>query len=452
MRAGRVLPAPSGYRGPLPGVPNVSTLLRCPACAATSPASATAFRCACGEPLDVVHPGTPRVDRGSFDARLAADPWGSGVWRYKELVHPALPDDAIVSRPEGNTPLLHAPAVTRYAGVDRLRLKHEGMNPTGSFKDRGMTVAVSQGVASGARAFVCASTGNTSAAVAAYAAICGVPAIILVPEGATATGKLTQALAYGARTVLIRGDFDDAMALVQRAAPDLGWYLLNSLNPFRLQGQKTIVLETLQQLGWEPPDWIAFPAGNLGNCSAFGQALVEARELGLIDRIPRLLAVQAAGAAPLAAAWRDGLGELRPVRPETVATAIRIGDPVSYHRAVRALRATDGVVTAVEDAAILDAKAVIDAAGVGAEPASCAAVAGVRQMVAEGVVAADAHVVAVLTGHLLKDPDTTFAYHTGRLDGPAAARGDLPDRSNPPVTIEPTLEALRAVSAQGEPR
>lgn len=390
----------------------------------------------------MVHPPVA-VERETFDQRLgrAPAPLDSGVWRFKELVHPELPEEAVVSRPEGNTPLYEAPAVARYAGLSWLRLKHEGMNPTGSFKDRGMTVAVSQGVASGARAFVCASTGNTSAAVAAYAAIRGLPAVILVPEGQVAVGKLSQAMAYGARTVVIRGNFDQAMALVQRSAQDLGLYLLNSLNPFRVEGQKTIVLEALQQLHWEAPDWIAFPAGNLGNCSAFGKALVEAHQLGLIDKVPRLLAVQAAGSAPFAAAFHEGLGALRPVRPETIATAIRIGDPVSYHRAARSIRATEGYVTEVDDAHILDAKAVVDAAGIGAEPASCASVAGVKRLVEEGRIRPSERVVAILTGHLLKDPDTTMAYHDGRLGG---------HRHNPPVTIDATLDALAAVVEQRE--
>jgi len=226
------------------------------------------------------------------------------------------------------------------------------------------------------------------------------------------------------------------MRLVQDAAEGLGLYLLNSLNPFRVQGQQTILFEALQQLGWETPDWFAFPAGNLGNTAAFGKPLVQAHAHGLIDRIPRMLAVQAAGASPFAAAFGRAFDVLEPMRPETVATAIRIGDPVSYERAVRSIRATDGIVTQVTDAEILEAKAVVDAYGIGAEPASCAAVAGVRKMVQQGTIGPDSRVVAVLTGHLLKDPDTTLRYHMGELDG---------DRTNPPVTIDPTLEALASV-------
>lgn len=414
------------------------TTLICPVCGATEAPDSTRFRCGCGQPFDLRIPAIA-VDRARFDDRLAAAPFGSGVWRYRELVHPDLPASAVVSRPEGNTPLFHADPVGRWAGLDGLRLKHEGYNPTGSFKDRGMTVAISQGHHAGARAFACASTGNTSASVASYAALCGKPAVILVPDGATATGKLAQSLAYGALTVRIRGNFDQAMALVEAGAADLGLYLVNSINPFRLQGQKTIALELLQQLGWDAPDWIALPAGNLGNTAAFGLALAEAHALGLIDRVPRLLAVQAAGAAPFAAAFARGFDRLDPVDPHTLATAIKIGDPVSYARATVAIRATRGLVVAVDDAAILDAKAVVDGFGIGAEPASCASVAGLRAAVAAGAIRSDARVVAVLTGHLLKDPDTTLRYHEGALGG---------TRANPPVVIDPDLGSLAAVLAE----
>ena len=417
--------------------PMISTKLVCPACHTEAAVTTTQFRCRCGEPFDAVH-SYPEVSRELFDSRLGRveAPYDSGVWRFKELVYPTLDIRNVVSRPEGNTPLYNAPSVATYVGLDHLRLKHEGMNPTGSFKDRGMTVAVSQGAASGATAFVCASTGNTSAAVAAYAAICGIPAVILVPEGATAMGKLGQALAYGAKTVVVRGNFDDAMHLVQDAAEDLGLYLLNSLNPFRVEGQKAIILEALQQLNWQAPDWFAFPAGNLGNTSAFGKALVEAKQFGLIDHIPRLLAIQASGAAPFAASYERDFEGITAVRPETVATAIRIGDPVSFNRATRSIRNTNGVVTHVADDAILDAKAVVDAAGIGAEPASCATVAGIAQMVSNGTIKRSDRVVGILTGHLLKDPDTTLKYHQGAYGG---------SRANPPMTIDPTIEALSHV-------
>jgi threonine synthase len=327
----------------------------------------------------------------------------SGVWRYREMVLPTIEQADIVSWPEGNTPLVESERVARFAGVQSLRLKHEGLNPTGSFKDRGMTVAISQAKRIGARAVACASTGNTSASLAAYAARAGIPAVVLIPAGKIAGGKLAQTLAHGARTVAVRGTFDDCLRLLREASERLGVYVVNSVNPFRLAGQRTIVLEMLQQLEWNAPDWIALPAGNLGNTSAFGEAIRLATRLELIAKPPRLLAVQAAGAAPFAHGFRSGRHETVP-SPDTVATAIRIGQPASWERAMRAIHETDGYVTDVTDEQIMRAKSEIDAAGIGCEPASAASVAGVRRMVADGVIGANERVVCVLTGHLLKDP------------------------------------------------
>jgi threonine synthase len=349
----------------------------------------------------------------------------SGVWRFREMVMPGA--ELIVSHPEGNTPLMHRTAIDEYTGVPQLMLKHEGHNPTGSFKDRGMTVGVTQAVRIGARAVACASTGNTAASLAAYAAQARIPALVLVPAGAIAAGKLGQALAYGARTLLVRGDFDDCMRLVEEAGSRIGIYLLNSVNPFRIEGQKTIMLELLQQLGWDPPEWVVLPAGNLGNLAAFGKALREMREYGLITRMPRLVGVQAAGAAPFAQGFAEGFRERHSVRAETVATAIRIGNPASWDRAVQSIRETDGLVLTATDAEILEAKAAVDQSGVGCEPASAAAIAGVRKLAGSGRLGADDRVVAVLTGHVLKDPGA-----------PAVA----------PAVIDPTLDALeRAIDA-----
>src|SRR5439155_18506017 len=302
----------------------------------------------------------------------------SGVWRYRELVLPTARPVEIVSHPEGNTPLLARDQVSAWSGVDNLLLKHEGYNPTGSFKDRGMTVAMTEGKRTKVRGVACASTGNTSASLAAYAAQAGIPALVFVPAGQVALGKLTQTIAYGARTLLVRGNFDVCLALARDASAALGIQLLNSINPFRLEGQKSIVFELLEQLGWEPPDWIALPAGNLGNTAAFGKALREAQATGLIARCPRLAAIQARGAAPFAQSFREGFAARRTVQPDTIATAIKIGAPASWARAVRAIRETNGVVTDVSDEEILEAKAVIDSAGVGCEPASAASVAGLR--------------------------------------------------------------------------
>ncbi|HVX39300.1 MAG TPA: threonine synthase [Gemmatimonadaceae bacterium] len=414
----------------------------CERCGAEYPERAVAAACPrCGGLLEIAHalPADGRTLRNVFAERRAAmrGPLASGVWRYRELVLPTASDDDIVSHPEGNTPLLERARVTAWAGVEHLLIKHEGHNPTGSFKDRGMTVAMTQARRTGATAVACASTGNTSASLAAYAAQAEIPALVFVPAGKVAIGKIAQTLAYGARTLIVRGNFDQCLALAREAAASLGVQLLNSVNPFRLEGQKTIVFELLEQLGWDAPDWIALPAGNLGNTSAFGKALREAHAIGLIDRMPRLAAVQARGAAPFAASFRDHFATHVTVEPETVATAIRIGAPASWDRAIRAIRDTDGVVLDVSDAEILEAKAVIDGAGVGCEPASAASVAGVASLRRAGVIDAGARVVAVLTGHLLKDPESVVRYH--EQTEPA------PSRANRPIEIEPRLADVERV-------
>jgi threonine synthase len=247
---------------------------------------------------------------------------------------------------------------------------------------------------------------------------------------------MAQTIAYGARTLAVRGDFDACLRLIRDAQHALGIYLVNSVNPWRIEGQKTIVAELLEQLEWSAPDWIVLPAGNLGNTAAFGKALVELQTLGLIDRLPRLAAVQAAGAAPFAASFAGGFSARVRLQPQTVASAIRIGDPASFDRAVRAIRATNGIVTSVPDEELLEAKAIVDASGIGCEPASAASVAGTRQLVQQGVVKPDDAVVAVLTGHVLKDPETILDFHR-RTDGALAI-------SNAPMSIEPTLAALEA--------
>jgi threonine synthase len=395
----------------------VKTTLSCASCGESLPWTSTRTRCACGGLLDVVLPKPSRSGaalRRVFDRRAEREGrgGGSGVWLFREMV---LPERVgLVSHPEGHTPLYRREAISRFAGVSDLALKHEGENPTGSFKDRGMTVAVTHALGSGSRAVACASTGNTSASMAAYAAQAGLPAIVLVPEGKIAMGKLAQALAYGARTLLVRGDFDACLRLAQEASDVFGVTLLNSINPWRIEGQKTIVLEMLRQRGWDPPDWILLPAGNLGNLAAFGKALREARALGLIRRMPRLAAVQALGASPFYRSFRGGFRRRIRVKAETVATAIRIGDPASFDRGVRSIQETDGTVTAVSDRAILAAKAVVDRAGIGCEPASAASVAGLRRLVREGIVKKGDSVVAILTGHLLKNPEIVLAGMGGR--------------------------------------
>lgn len=409
----------------------------CARCGRSAPPGATRATCTCGGLLEVDH-GLPAAGPALFaqrrSGRTSLD--RSGVWRFREWVDPTLCEREVVSLQEGRTALLDGGRMAEWAGVGRLEFKHEGFNPTGSFKDRGMTAAVSRARADGARRLACASTGNTAASLAAYSAAAGLNCVVLAPEGGTSRAKLVQAQAHGARTLLVRGDFDRALELLRAQAEDGALTLVNSIHPYRLEGQKTILFELLEELDWRAPDWIAFPAGNLGNCAAFGKALREARAAGWIERVPRLLAVQAAGAAPFAQAFERGFDTLRPVVPQTVASAIRIGAPASYERAVRALRETQGVALAVDDAQLLEAKARIDAAGIGCEPAAAAGLAGLRALASRGLLARDAHAVCVLTGHLLKDADATADWHAGAL---------LPGATGPrcePRTIEATARAL----------
>jgi threonine synthase len=327
--------------------------------------------------------------------------------------------------------------VASWVGVDRLRLKHEGENPTGSFKDRGMTAGVTMARRLGMKRVACASTGNTSASMASYAAQAGMEAIVFIPEGKIAYGKLSQALAYGAKTIQIEGDFDAAMTLVESVCAEESIYLVNSVNPFRIEGQKAIGIELLQDLDWEVPDWIVVPGGNLGNNTAIFKGLAELHAAGFIDRLPRIAVVQASGANPLYTAWSTGQ-PLQSVSARTVATAIQIGNPVSWKKSLRGIQTTNGVVTHVSDQEILDAKAQVDAQGVGAEPASCATVAGLKRLVSEGVIAPHETICGILTGHVLKDPDVVIGYHRGTLDGIRS------NYANPPVAAGSSLESVLA--------
>jgi threonine synthase len=368
------------------------------------------------------------VERGTFDRRLGAlsHPLRSGVWRFREML-PDFPDDAIVSKPEGNTNLYHDQRLSDYAATE-VWFKHEGENPTGSFKDRGMTAGMSHARWVGATMVACASTGNTSASVAAYAAAAGIPSVVFVPAGKISAAKLGQTIAYGTHIIQVRGDFDAAMMMVRDATARYGIYLLNSLNPFRLEGQKSIVLEALQQMEWNVPDWIVISGGNLGNTSALGKALREALAAGLIDTMPRIAVSQAAGAAPFYHAFQRRFEQYAPVSAETVATAIQIGDPVNYTKARRVIVESEGTVTAVDDAAIMHAKRAVDRAGIGCEPASAAGLAGIRRLVDEGVIKPGERVLTYLTGHLLKD--------TGVHDDAGSS-----------LVIEPTPESLDRVLA-----
>lgn len=343
----------------------------------------------------------------------------SGVWRFRELLGFADPaHDRIVTIREGNTPLLDAPRAAAYAGLAKLTLKHQGFNPTGSFKDNGMTAGATVGLRLGMKRVACVSTGNTSASMAAYAATAGMTPIIFLPHGNISYGKLAQALEYGALTLQVEANFDQILALVRVLATEIGIYLLNSVNPYRIEGQKTIMVEMMDQRDWKVPDWVVVPGGNLGNISAFGKAFRELKALGFVERTPRFAVVQAAGSAPFFDYFHQR-GQFRPVTgPETLATAIRIGDPVSWPKAIQVVDESGGVVLKATEQEIADAKAVVGQSGIGCEPASAATLAGVKQLVAAGVMDKEADVVAVLTGNVLKDPDYVFKYHTGQLKTP----------------------------------
>ncbi|MEP7288891.1 MAG: threonine synthase [Chloroflexota bacterium] len=427
-------------------MPSAMSVLKCIECGHTHQLNDPVYTCdKCGGLLDVQHDLDAlksMVSRDLFDSRLGAldQPYNSGVWRYKELVFPDALDHEIVTRGEGNTTLYRAPnKLAAWIGAEKLALKHEGENPTGSFKDRGMTGGVTHAVMVEASGVVCASTGNTSASMASYAALAGVQALVFFPYGNIAMGKLAQSVAYGAISVQVKGDFDTSLDLVRQACRQFGIYLLNSVNPFRLEGQKTIVFEILQQRRWRVPDWIVLPGGNLGNTSAFGKGLKELYDLGLIDRMPRIAVIQAEGSAPFYQSYKDDFKERHVVKAHTIATAIKIGNPASYIKAQRTLQWTDGIVEIVTDQEIVDAKAQVDRSGIGCEPASAASVAGVKKLIANGVIKPGEDIVAVLTGHVLKDPGVVIEYHSGTLEGFESPY------ANHLRTIEPTLDAVQAL-------
>ncbi len=397
-----------------------------PSCRARFPINAIIYTCpCCGGLLEVGYSG-PREDPETLkrlwrERRLSNEPLErSGVWRYREMIS-FLPNyERVVTLAEGNTPLLDAPRAASYAGLDRLTFKHQGFNPSGSFKDNGMTCGVAQALRLGVQRVACVSTGNTSASMAAYASAAGLQPIIFIPHGNISYGKLAQALEYGAKTLQVEANFDEILALVRALAEQLGIYLLNSINPFRIEGQKTIMIEMMDQRDWAAPDWIVLPGGNLGNTSAFGKALREMFETRLIRKMPRLAIIQAEGSAPFHQLMRStDRSKLQPVeKPETLATAIRIGDPVSWPKALHEVITSRGAVTKVSEQEIADAKAQVGVCGIGCEPASAATLAGIRKLAAAGIIARDADVVAVLTGNLLKDPDYIYRYHTGQLAAP----------------------------------
>jgi threonine synthase len=374
----------------------------------------------------------------------------SGVWRYREVLPFDESETDIVTLREGNTPLLPARRAGEYAGLTRLTFKHQGFNPTGSFKDNGMTCGVSQAVRLGRRVVACVSTGNTSASMAAYASAAGLLPVIFLPQGNISFGKLAQALEYGALTLQIDANFDEILSLVRTIAERADVYLLNSINPFRIEGQKTMALEMLDQLDWSVPDWVVMPGGNLGNAAAFGKGFLEMHQHGFIDRLPRIAVIQAIGSAPfhqfMSTEERKAFAAV--TEPETLATAIRIGNPVSWPKAESIINATKGIVEAASEQEIADAKAVIGAAGIGCEPASAATLAGIRKLVRAGVITPEERVVAVLTGNVLKDPDYIYRYHMGELKTPSGEAiqstfGNKPRLApNDPDAVLELLQAL----------
>jgi threonine synthase len=333
----------------------------------------------------------------------------SGVWRFRELLPFVAEDKAVITLAEGNTPLVETPHAGKWAGGVQLTVKHQGANPTGSFKDLGMTACVSQAAIMGCGVVACASTGNTSASMSAYAVRAGMKSLVFVPAGKVTPAKLAQALEFGATVIELAGNFDQAFQLLQSLTRELNLYLVNSLNPFRLEGQKTIVFEILERRGWRVPDYIVVPGGNLGNVSAMGKGLCELRRWGFIDKLPRLVVTQAEGANPFCRMLAAGASELTPIaEPHTEATAIRIGNPVNWKKALRAIRATDGMCESLSDAEIFEAKAALAHDGIGCEPASATTVAGIRKLRSGGKLEAGADVVAILTGNQLKDPESSL--------------------------------------------
>jgi threonine synthase len=332
----------------------------------------------------------------------------SGVWRFRELL-PVLRNDASpVTLHEGNTPLYALPACARASGLENLWAKHQGLNPTGSFKDTGMTVAVSQASETGQAWLACASTGNTSASMAAYAARAGMRSLVLVPAGKITWSKLAQALDHGAFVCQLRTDFDGCMRVLHEVVARRSMYLVNSMNPYRLEGQKTAAAELLEQMNWQVPDHVIVPGGNLANASALGKGFLELQHWGFIARSPRISIIQAEGANPLVRSLRDHQGrELVPVVAETRATAIRIGNPASWKKAVRVLTETGGQCIDVSEEEIAAAKRSLGHEGIGCEPASAATLAGARRLAHAGAIAPEESVVLILTGHGLKDPDYT---------------------------------------------
>jgi threonine synthase len=380
------------------------------------------------------------------ERRSSLDPIDqSGVWRFREIL-PAIESKKIITIREGNTPVYELPHCAASAGVDQLFAKHQGMNPTGSFKDTGMTVAASFARQAGYKWVACASTGNTSASMAAYAARGGLHSLVLIPDGKISWSKLSQSLDYGALTCQLKTDFDGCVRVLNEVVERMPVYLLNSINPYRVEGQKTLAFELLEQFAWDPPDHIIVPGGNLANSSAIGKALLEMKQLGFISRLPRISVIQAEGANPLVRTMRENNGEkLISVHADTMATAIRIGNPASWKKAVRVIRETGGAVEQVSEVEIALAKSEIGAEGIGCEPASAVTLAGLKKLVKQGFVKRRESVVLVLTGHVLKDADFTLHFHRGDLFEGTPHEGEskkLKAQQRAPLVLDPSVDAV----------
>jgi len=430
----------------LPANPQVATHeLRCVHCGKVQETADRMFRCTeCSELLEVVYPewaSAPpefalRLKQIWRERRGTSLPENaSGVWRFRELL-PQVDRQHIVTMSEGNTPLVPLKKAARELRLPHLLVKHQGMNPTGSFKDTGISAAITMAKAEGFSWVCCASTGNTSASVAAYAARAEMKSIVLLPAGQVTAGKLAQALEYGAHVLQLRTDFDGCLKVLHEVVRKFPAYLLNSLNPYRLEGQKTVAFELMEQLDWRVPEHVVVPGGNLGNSSALGKGFIELRNLGLIKSLPKISIIQASGANPLVRTMRENGGnELIRVNAETRATAIRIGNPASWRKAVSVLKNTQGACEEVSEGEIAQAKAELGAEGIGCEPASAATLAGLKKLAAAGFVKAAETVVLVLTGHMLKDVDYMKQAPGQSLLGPMEADSD---------TVIKTLEKIYA--------
>jgi threonine synthase len=433
---------------------------RCIGCGAIADHAEQDFRCpVCGDLFEVSYPGMGEsgTNAGGLEAASLKRLWlerrasflpidTSGVWRFREMLPALKVEHEPITLQEGNTPIYELPGCARAAGVHALLAKHQGMNPTSSFKDTGMTVAASFARQEGFRWVACASTGNTSASMAAYAARGRMRSLVLIPDGKISWGKLSQSLDYGAVTCQLRTDFDGCVKVLNEVVKRMPVYLLNSVNPYRLEGQKTAAIELLEQLAWQVPDHIIVPGGNLGNSSALGKALLEMKELQLITHLPKLSVIQAEGANPLVRSIREHGGKsLTPVDADTFATAIRIGNPASWKKALRVIGATSGTVEQVSEIEIALAKAEIGADGVGCEPASAVTLAGLKKLARQGFVKPSESIVLILTGHVLKDPEFTLKFHRGDLFTGTKHEEDsraLMSQQRAPIVLDASVDAV----------